>query len=67
LEKLIDFNILIHKLTEFDLTIKSISSIYVFKNQNSSNVICALKIFKIDIDIAIEKTHCHADRIRWAI
>jgi hypothetical protein len=28
---------------------------------------CALQNYKIDIDIAIEKTHSHADRIRWAI
>jgi hypothetical protein len=28
---------------------------------------CALKNFKIDINIAIDKTHSHADRIHWAI
>jgi hypothetical protein len=28
---------------------------------------CALQKYKIDVDIAIEKTHSHADRIHWVI
>jgi hypothetical protein len=27
----------------------------------------ALQIFKIDVNIALEKTHSHADPIHWAI
>jgi hypothetical protein len=27
----------------------------------------ALQNFKVDVDIAIEKTHNHEDRIHWAI
>jgi hypothetical protein len=27
----------------------------------------ALQNFKIDVDIAIEKTHSHEDRIHWVI
>jgi hypothetical protein len=28
---------------------------------------CARQNFKIDVNIAIEKTHSHADRIHWVI
>jgi hypothetical protein len=44
---------------------QSFNAIYIFKNQNPLNVIS--QNIKIDADIAIEKTHSHADRIHWAI
>jgi hypothetical protein len=46
-------------------------SIYVFMNLEikiyQTSFHCALQNFKIDVDIAIEKPHNHADRIHWVI
>jgi hypothetical protein len=43
------------------------SVMYLKIKIHQTSISCALQNFKIDVDIAIEKTHSHADRIHWVV